>query len=88
MFIILMMFTLPASADCYRVCAEWDAFCKSPEQIVATKCRLGVPVKWDQCKSLGIPTRYMIRGGGSLVDGLPCTNEQAKEMQKAVELEF
>ena len=55
------------------VCQSWDTFCKSPKQIVATKCRLGVPVKHEQCKELKVPMRYMIRGGGSLVEGLPVT---------------
>lgn len=60
-----------AYADNLRVCESWDTFCKSPKQIVATKCRLGVPVKWEQCEALNIPSHYMIRGGGSLVEGLP-----------------
>ena len=58
----------------FRECAAWDTFCKSPAQIVATKCRLGVPVKHDQCRALDIPVHYMIRGGGSLVEGLPVTS--------------
>lgn len=62
------------SNTCYRTCAAWDTFCKSPAQIVATKCRLGVPVKHGQCEALGIPSHYMVRGGGSLVEGMPCTS--------------
>ena len=74
MKILLLLFIPTLSfADCYRVCETWDTFCKSPKQIVATKCRLGVPVKHEQCKALGISTRYLIRGGGSLVDGMPCS---------------
>lgn len=82
---IIMALMLPVTAladnSCYRVCADWDTFCKSPQQIVATKCRLGVPVKHEQCESLNIPTRYMIRGGGSLVDGLPCSKDNLKEVK-------
>ena len=65
------MFSINSNAEGFRTCASWDTFCKNPAQIVATKCRLGVPVKHDQCDSLGIPKHYQIRGGGSLVSGLP-----------------
>jgi len=68
-------------ADCYRECEDWDTFCKSPEQIVATKCRLGIPVKQEYCQVLNIPNRYLIRGSGSLVEALPCTDEKAKEIK-------
>ncbi len=71
--LLLMMVTFPVIADGYRVCESWDTFCKSPSQIVATKCRLGVPVKHEQCEALNIPKHYMVRGGGSLVEGLPVT---------------
>lgn len=74
-FTILLLITFSAygESNCYRKCAEWDTFCKSPKQIVATKCRLGVPVKHEQCKILSIPSHYLVRGGGSFVDGLPCS---------------
>ncbi len=75
LFIILALFAAQTQAadTGYRQCAGWDTFCKNPAQIVATKCRLGVPVKHSQCKQLGIPSHYMVRGGGSLVTGLPYT---------------
>lgn len=65
-------------ANGYRECESWDTFCKSPEQIVATKCRLGIPVKWEYCEIVGISKRYLIRGGGSLVEALPYTDDEAK----------
>jgi len=74
--LLLIPFTIHAQG--YRDCESWDTFCKSPEQIVATKCRLGVPVKWGYCEELNIPKRYLIRGGGSLVEALPVTDYEAK----------
>ena len=82
LFIYLAMLTFNVTADeiCYRVCETWDTFCKSPEQIVATKCRLGVPVYHEACSALGIPKHYTIRGGGDLVQPMPCTNEKKGEL--------
>ena len=79
-FLILWLspFMALADGDCYRVCESWDTFCKSPKQIVATKCRLGVPVYHEQCKALGISSRYLVRGGGSLVEGMPCSADKEK----------
>ncbi|PCJ88576.1 MAG: hypothetical protein COA54_02330 [Thiotrichaceae bacterium] len=81
--LILAITLIPATASAdnngFRQCAAWDTFCKSPAQIVATKCRLGVPVKHEQCEALGIPGRYMIRGGGSLVEGLPVTTQDTDQ---------
>lgn len=73
---LIFGFSLTAHADGYRICATWDTFCKSPKQIVATKCRLGVPVKHEECRQLGISYRYLVRGGGSLVDGLPVSKKK------------
>ena len=80
MKILLLAALIPmtVNAQCLRECESWDTFCKSPEQITATKCRLGVPVKHEQCEKLNIPKHYMIRGGGSLVEALPCTEENNK----------
>ena len=76
---LIMLISLSVNAgECYRVCETWDTFCKSPEQIVATKCRLGVPVYHEACSALGIPKHYTIRGGGDLVQPMPCTNEKKK----------
>ena len=76
----------PKETTCFRTCASWDTFCKSPAQIVATKCRLGVPVKHGQCELLGLPSHYMVRGGGSLVEGMPCTAvETNKSTEKLLE---
>ena len=69
----------PKETTCFRTCASWDTFCKSPAQIVATKCRLGVPVKQGQCAMLSIRSHYMVRGGGSLVEGMPCTAIKTKK---------
>lgn len=61
-----------AGDSCYRQCEPWDTFCKSPAQIVATKCRLGVPVHAEACAALGIKNPY-VNFRYSLVDALPCT---------------
>ncbi len=68
-YLLLMFFTFSAQAQGFRDCASWDTFCKSPPQIVATKCRLGVPVNQLTCDSLGYGD-YSRRNGG-LVVGLP-----------------
>ncbi len=85
---ILLLATLPvtvsAQDSCMRTCASWDTFCKSPPQIMATKCRLGVPVKHGQCEQLGIPAHYMVRGGGSLVEGFPCTTNETGKSAAAI----
>ncbi len=67
-YLILMLLTFSVQAG-IKPCASWDTFCKSPPQIVATKCRLGVPVNQVTCDSLGYGD-YSRRNGG-LVVGLP-----------------
>lgn len=78
LFIITMLSIFPllssAADSCLpATCQAWDTFCKSPKQIIATKCRLGVPVYHSACDALGVDKRLYLRGHGSLVDPLPCT---------------
>ena len=77
LIILISLFSTAVYSDgqCIKECEAWDTFCKSPKQVITTKCRLGVPVYHEQCKELGISSRYLVRGGGSLVDGLPCTTQ-------------
>ena len=72
--IFLFLVCAPAWAyePCLKECADWDTFCKSPKQVVATKCRLGVPVYHDQCEAVGIDKGWYLRGNGSLVEAMPC----------------
>ena len=64
-----MLFPFSVNAQGFRDCATWDTFCKSAPQIVATKCRLGVPVEQSTCDLLGYG-HYSTMSGG-LVPGLP-----------------
>lgn len=66
-YIILFLFSTNTFA--FGHCATWDTFCKLPPEIVATKCRLGVPVEQSTCDLLGYG-RYSQMNGG-LVSGLP-----------------
>jgi hypothetical protein len=76
---ILSLFAISfnVAAAGYKVCATWDTFCKSPEQIVATKCRLGVQVKKEQCAALGINPNFYFFSNSSL-EGLPVTTLKEK----------
>ena len=77
-FFAWLLLPREAKADtCYRECAAWDTFCKSPPQIVATKCRLGVPVYNETCAALGIDNPY-VNFRYSLVDGLPCSTNEGR----------
>ena len=74
-FLLLSVFAVNSDAgECFTACESWDTFCKSPLQIVATKCRLGVPVNDEQCMALGVDTRFSIAGQ---VEGLPCSADKA-----------
>ena len=74
---ILLVFMFAFFTGCtgtYKTCASWDTFCKNPAQIVATKCRLGVPVYHEQCKALGQSNRdtYV---DAPLQEGLPVSSQ-------------
>ena len=70
--LLVLSFVVASCSGTYRQCATWDTFCKTPPQIVATKCRLGVPVYWETCAALGYPQTDWKRAA-SLRPGLPNT---------------
>jgi len=83
-FFAWLLLPREAKADsCYRECAAWDTFCKSPPQIVATKCRLGVPVYNETCAALGIDNPY-VNFRYSLVEGLPCSSIEGRPTKQVI----
>ena len=76
--LIIALFSGLAVADGYRQCEKWDSMCKNSAEIVATKCRIGVPVFHDQCDALKIPG-FHNANHHSLSEGLPVTAAERSE---------